>query len=506
MYVDNIKDIILLLNPDEKKEFRAFINRQRQRKNRKDLELFEILNEPTSFPAKEIVHRLYGNDNLNAYHSIRKRLLKHLIDYIVIKRVGDDTTSASSVMGLLSLSNFLFENGNDRVGWIYLKKSESLAIANEQFGLLNNIYNTEIEYSGSEYAPNLENIIEKWRGNKRLSEEDERANIAMAVMKLKLNAYNTESKEIKIHHEVTKVMYEYDLYNAAMERPKILYNLLSIVRSAILAKKEYYKFEPLVINSYNQLNDSVGFQKKDHYYKLSILYMIAHILYRNKKFVEALKYLAIMKPELGKYKKSYHKLFFPKYILLYAATNNLMGNVKESVRVVEEALAIEKSKLGTEQVLQMKVNLGVYYFELEKYKEANKMILSIEQSDKWCEKKMGKEWVLRKNLGEIIVLYERGNADIAFDRIKSFESHHKNLLKLPMYDRVNTFISFIKISIDKPFEVASKEFYNKVDTTIEHRPVDKEDVLASAFYCWLKAKMLKKPFYHVLVETLNGRM
>ena len=36
--------------------------------------------------------------------------------------------------------------------------------------------------------------------------------------------------------------------------------------------------------------------------------------------------------------------------------------------------------------------------------------------------------------------------------------------------------------------------------------IDQEDLIASSFYCWLKAKMLKKPFYYVMVETLQGRL
>ena len=187
MYVDNVKDIIHLLNSDDKKEFRSFINRQRSRKNRKDLELFEILCETESYPAKEIVKRLYNELNMNAYHSIRKRLLKHLTDFIIVKRIDEDTTSASSIMGLLTLSRFLFENDNDRVGWIYLIKSEQLAINSEQFDLLDNILNVQIENANSEHAPKIEEIIEKWKTNKGLADEDERANIANAILQIKLD-------------------------------------------------------------------------------------------------------------------------------------------------------------------------------------------------------------------------------------------------------------------------------------------------------------------------------
>lgn len=238
MYVDNIKDIIHLLNSDDKKEFRSFINRQKSKKNRKDLELFEILCETKSYPAKEIVKQLYEGLNMNAYHSIRKRLLKHLTDFIIVKRIDEDTTSSSSIMGLLTLSRFLFENDNDRLGWIYLIKSEQLAINNEQFDLLDNILNVQIENASSEYAPKIHQIIEKWKTNKSLADEDERANIANAILQIKLDEYRLQGKSIEIQKEVTKVMYEYDLYNAALERPKIIHNLLAIVRSSILAKKE----------------------------------------------------------------------------------------------------------------------------------------------------------------------------------------------------------------------------------------------------------------------------
>jgi hypothetical protein len=119
---------------------------------------------------------------------------------------------------------------------------------------------------------------------------------------------------------------------------------------------------------------------------------------------------------------------------------------------------------------------------------------------------MGKEWILRKNLDEILNLYERGNVEIAMNRIKSFEKQHATLLKLPIYSRVGTFLKFIRVCIDKPYWVSSKEFNARVNETLERWPIDQEDLIASSFYCWLKAKMLKKPFYYVMVETLQGRL
>ena len=75
-----------------------------------------------------------------------------------------------------------------------------------------------------------------------------------------------------------------------------------------------------------------------------------------------------------------------------------------------------------------------------------------------------------------------------------------------MYRRIRTFLGFVQDCIDKPYWVATKEYYDYVDKTLERWPVEKEDLQAMAFYCWLKSKMIKKSYYYALVETVNGRM
>ena len=224
MYVDNIRDIIHCLNKDEVKEFKSFINRQRIRKNRKDLELFEVLLEEESYPAKEIVDRLYGGVSkiqMNAYHSIRKRLIKHLMDFIIVKRMDDDTSSTPLIMGQLSLSEYLFDYGNDRLAWNYLKKAEELANSSEQYDLLDNILNLQISKANSKDAPPMEELIEKWKLNKQLADEDERANIANSIIQIKLDEYRLGGKDIELNREVSKVLVDFNLHGAMQTRPKL---------------------------------------------------------------------------------------------------------------------------------------------------------------------------------------------------------------------------------------------------------------------------------------------
>ena len=62
------------MNSSEIKHFRTFIHSQRKLDKRKDLELFDLLTEDPQ--PNDLELRLYGKENKEAYHALRKRLLR----------------------------------------------------------------------------------------------------------------------------------------------------------------------------------------------------------------------------------------------------------------------------------------------------------------------------------------------------------------------------------------------------------------------------------------------
>ena len=50
--MDKLQELVNTLSEDDKREFRIFINRQKSKKQRKDLDLFELINNQT--PVKII--------------------------------------------------------------------------------------------------------------------------------------------------------------------------------------------------------------------------------------------------------------------------------------------------------------------------------------------------------------------------------------------------------------------------------------------------------------------
>jgi hypothetical protein len=502
-YIDYLRDIIISLPKDDANDFLQQLKKSKKSADRKDVLLFQILNQKKRYKASDICTQLYGSDEkMNAYHSIRKRLFAELVEFVFIKRYYNDSTSSTFIMGLITLSNYLLDNNQTEAGWHYFQKVEEIALKNEQFDLLDNIYNAQIAQAHQPGAQPLETIIEKWKLNKSKAEEDERANVANTLIQYTLKKYRTEGKYVDIQAEITAIIEEYDLNQAFVLRPKLTYTMLSMIRTKALIDKQYLDFQDLIRIKYIEINTTVGFKPKDHIYKLQLLYMLSHVCYRNRCFDEALVYLKELEENLQLYNKQYEKILLDKLVLLQAAVLSYQGNGVEAIRILEQHLNEFKISSLSNQ-LNMQLNLVVYYFQLKEYGKSLRMLRQLDSNHNESIQLMGKEWVARKHLIEIIVQYEKGNTDIAYNLIKTMRKQHEQLLQLPIHHRSKVFIDLIEQFIDKPYWVTTLEFDEYLNQILDRWPKEQEDLQAMTFYCWLKSKMLKKDYYAVLVETVN---
>ena len=208
-----------------------------------------------------------------------------------------------------------------------------------------------------------------------------------------------------------------------------------------------------------------------------------------------------MHQKLSEVNKGLLNRFNSRYYLLLAACKNFNKNLEESISILEK-LQREGIKSNQDN-LNTKLNLAMYYFQLNDFKKAHRIIINLGHTDKWCEKIMGVEWVFKKNIIEVFFLYELEKKDIAFDRIISLERTYKDLFKTKKYQRVSVFLKLIKQIIDQPSDVHSKAFFEKVENSFEWIEIEQEDLQAVSYYAWLKSKMQKREFYDVLLELLG---
>ncbi|MCZ6899257.1 MAG: hypothetical protein O7F74_03375 [Bacteroidetes bacterium] len=499
--MDLLKSIVESLSGSQQKDFRKFIQSQKKLSNRKDLELFDLLAQAISNSNPGTI--LYNKSNQNAYHAVRRRLTQKLGDFLVLKRLDEDITSSSSVMGMISMARYFIEQSADELAWHYINKAESKAGETDQFDLLNTIYLFQIEHAYSPFASDLNEIIKRMTENKKVLDEDERTTIACGLIRKELQKIIIEGKDVDFESVIQIALTTYNLANTIIERPKVLYSILSITRSSILAKKDFYSFEPYIIQHFEKAKNQYGFSRNDHFYKISILYMIAHVLYRNRKFESAEEYLVELNKGMQDHKGSHLKLFHSKYILLLAAVKCYQGHLNQAVLILEESQANEAGLFTAYDKIKLLINLSIYYFQKEEHRKAFRTANSIGHTDKWYEKNLGKEWVFKKNLMEILLQIEAGNDDIALSRIRWFEKTYGALFTQPLYSRAKIFLHLIKIMIKDPEKFKSQETKDQIEHNLTVIPEEQEDLQAMAFYAWLKSKVLKSNYYEVLLNTVK---
>lgn len=502
--MDNLKTIIETLSAEDKREFTVFIRRQKKSKNRKDFELFKILQEKKDYKAKEVVAKLYPEKpNTVAYHALRKRLIRHLLDFIVLKRMDEDTSSASSVMGMISMSQYLLGKGRHKLAWQFLKKGEKQAQESEQFHLLNTIYNLQIEYSVHNPDEALQLTVVKWEENKRLADEDERATIANSLIQQSLDLVKLTGGNIDFEKIIREVLEGYGLSEAVSKRPRLFFNLMSIARSAALVKKDYHAFAPFLVSKYEEFEQQHGFSQSNLYYKLNLLYMVSHVLYRSKQFDESIQYLDLLLENLSEGKKAYFEIFYPKYCLLLAANLVFSNQSEKATEVLEQMREGNKYKLSDKEEIEVIINLGFYYFQQEKHEKAARCLRELNRSDQYYEKKMGREWVIKKNMSEMIFYYDFGDYDLAINKLRTIERNYVEVFAQPNYQNVKPFIQLIKLLFKDPSLVSKPNFMEIVDNSLQFLPFEEEDLQAVSFYAWLKSKMTKKGYYETLLALTN---
>jgi hypothetical protein len=497
--MDHIRDILLTFSEKEKTEFRHFLLRQKHNEQRKDLQLFNELSQ-TEIPQKKLAKRK-GTD---AYHSVRKRLMKHLADHIVLRQLNDESTDTGSITGLLSIARYLFEKGMPENGWKYLRKAEHQALQNDRYDLLLTVYMNMIDHAHHSRDYALDEILQRMEACKKLQEEDERLIIATAHIRRKLNELKSGTGISSFPKFVEDIIEQYKLHEVLSTRPKHLIQLMEIVRSTYLALRDLSNFEPLVKEKFIQFENSGVESAQKDIIRIQFLYMIAHCLFHNRKFEECLVYIEALDEQLKKTGGKFERNYLPRSLSVKCSILSLSGKNEEAIALLEKQILKRGSFFNPNDEWNLKLNLAFYYFNGALYKKANRVFIEMDQhSDYFYEKKMGTEWVIRSKMIRLIVQYELGNAEQSLQILSKLEKQYKHFFAQETYTRAKHFLSLIKLFLKDPYKQNYQNFRELAEQKLFSYSPSTEESKALAFFSWLKSKFTGADYYSTLLEEVN---
>ena len=142
------------------------------------------------------------------------------------------------------------------------------------------------------------------------------------------------------------------------------------------------------------------------------------------------------------------------------------------------------------------------HFQKGDFKRAHQIFSKFYHTDKWYIEKVGKEWIIKKNLIEILLHIELQNTDLVESRLLSFKRNYYNFLKEINQQRAINYLNLVNEYYQAPENVSSIEFKNKVEYSFEWIGAQREDIFVMSFYAWLKSKMEKQPLYKTTLDLV----
>ena len=470
--------------------------------------------------TEQLIAQLYPDEpNPVAYYALRKRVMRHLTDYLLLRQRQLDTTATATVRGHLTLAQYLFEAGIPRLAWATLRKAEKLGRETEQHEQLNAVYNLQIQHASSPHAEPLDEILPRYRLNKKAADEEERANIADSLLRQRLRESRVRGRAtVAVDAILQQILAEYDLQEAFARSPSLLSRLMSITRSAMLVRRDFTSFAPFIERCYNLMERRHGFAPAQRGHQLKLLYMLAHALYRSRRFAESVAYLekgtALMSAAAGRPFSE----FGPRFTFLLAANYAFLHRNAESIGLLETVLRASKSLTAADD-LTARFQLTFHYFAEGKFAKANQTLLSLARTDHWLEQHLGLEWLLNRNIGEVLIQIELDNAEQALTRLRAIERTIRDLFPavpadaatateaVPTggpYHPVLIYLSLVRELIESPDAAHDRDFSNRVAHLPPFISQEREDLQVISFYAWLRARTLGRPYYDVLLEIASA--
>ena len=495
----NLKEILSTFTDEQQQDLLLYLDKKNKRKDAKDIKLVRLL-ILDNLSSIEISNKLYGKQNKAALHALRKRLFQSLIDFTANMSMKEENSiDIKLIKYILSARNFL-QKGQIKVGYQILDKTIVIANEHQLFSILNEIYHTKIQFAHLRKDLKLDLLITDFKENQQQLLLEDHLNIAYAQIRRSLVNYQQNKSNLNIKQLIEKVLKEHNITISDSLSFKSLYQIIQITSISSAQKFDYYNIEQFIIDTYKIIENHTS-KDKQLYYHIHVLYLIANVLFRNKKFNKSEEYLDLMKLYMKEKKGKYYNDFIAKHDLLRALNFNYSKNQEKAIALLTPYL--DKKNMDIMAQLDITLSLIVFYYQHKSLEKAQKLFATFYHTDKWYIEKAGIIWTIKKNLIEILLQIDLGNIDLVDSRLKSFKrSYFSNLSEINQ-ERVITYLKLVEIYYKNPDIATSKEFYKKVEASFSWTDIKKEDIFLMSFFAWLKAKMTKQDIYLVTLDLIN---
>jgi len=462
--MSELYDIISILNREESRNVKIFLNRTNASGKRKDVSLFDYAKK--SYPRvdeDQILKQLYNVEDKNSFYRLKNRLQTDISKSLLI--LNYNKTAYNSVINLMSLAKLFQQKGSFLIALNHLKKAERKALKNEFFELLDLIYSDLIRLSQESVEFNPIRYINKRKDNRKslhvLQEIDDV--LAALIYQVKISQ-NFSTHNYQFTDLLSKTINDYVNSDEVKNSAKLRFKIYHSISRILLQQNDFISLEAYLQKTYYEFLSENLFDKSNHETKLQMLTYLVNSLFKNNKIALSLE----KAEELHIAMQEFNGLLFDKYLFFYY--NSLVINYQVTDKQKAIAVLLEaKTKPAIQQlpmfIVFIYLNLAVFHFDIKDFKTAKKNIAKLKREDSFNN--LDQVLMLKIAVTELQILYEIGDIDLFDYQLNIVLKDFKKLLEKDDYKREKLFLHLLSKldhkNVKKDITVFIKNYSQKSD-------------------------------------------
>lgn len=480
-------DTIHALNKEEIRNFKLYVNRLDYGSDRKDLQLFDMIKKsnPESIDDQIICNKLDIQNKNNYYflkHRLQDEINKSLLNLHIDNKINNE------ILYHLFLYNIYYAKNKYSICYIHLSKAEKIALKNESYDMLENIYSELIKLSLDYFEIDPYSVQVKRNQNLDLLNALREIDQLQAMLHFNLRKHqNFAAKDksllSKLEKKISQVESNALLQNIRSVKTKIYKS----VSQVLLQHKNYKDLEAYVQKTFLFFQSKNWFLKDNHELKIQMLIYIINSKLAIKKDEKILEVCA----ELKKALEEHEHIFYDKYIFYYYQGLTLYYQNKDWNRVVTTLTGLEQSQLpglsSQYHKFFITLNLCISYFNLGSFKKSNLYIEKLFKLDIY--KKLDTGIQLKASVLKILISYEFEFENLELQAIKKIKKTFQKILNKKDFKNDNLILNMVEKIVKEENYLQSKYLKTLYSNTLEAlEVVDNSESQLLNYATWLDAK------------------
>lgn len=438
--MDILNTIVSVMNKEEVRNFKLWLNSTNASDARKDILLFDYIRKSgDKYDEDFIFRKLYSDKDKNSFYRLKHRLQEDVGYNLTLLHFSKH--ESNNLYLFLSLYNIFISRNQPELALYYLKKAEKRAQQIENFELLDIIYASFVKLSSDHTGINPEAYIEKRRENaiklNKIREADQV--LAAVTYRLKLSQ-NYGKRDVGLLKMLDSSIKEFAGDDSIKHSKTFQTRVFRALSQILIQNHNFVELERFMLTTYKKFVDEKWFDKSNHETKIQMLIYIINATFKNRKFSESLDYAETLGEELS----AFNNLLHDKYLFFYynaLVINYAQIDLARGLKALDEAEREMKSMKNSYYDFFILLNKANLLFFQRKTNDAIRNLVRLYGNEHY--KKTDVSFKTKIAVAECIMQYESGDEETSIKRVEQVKKQFKQQLAAEDFKRERYILKLI---------------------------------------------------------------